>query len=107
MAQGEFLKKVQEELSSEEIEGLRAYQATADRGSLVIMPIIKGMGREVNWRAFVYVKGAAGPIPNSKASLRAIGAPDDWADKSKAFVDTLQREYPALSPGFPEQRPTS
>jgi hypothetical protein len=98
-----FIERGRRELSAEELGGLRAYQASTDRGSVVFMPIIR-KGQQVQWTARTYIKGAMGPVSVSRASLRAIGAPEDWADKSRSFLDALQREYPALPQAFPERR---
>ena len=54
--------------------------------------------------ARTYIKGAMGPVRVSRASLHAIGAPEDWSAKSKEFLAALQSRYPALSPGFPDRR---
>ena len=51
----------------------------------------------------VHLKGAAGPLPVSRASLKAIGAPPDWAEKSKTFLEALQADYPALGTGIPDR----
>ena len=42
----------------------------------------------------IHLKGAMGPVPISKASLKAIGAPDDWADNSSSFLEALQSGVP-------------
>ncbi len=99
----DFLERAKHELSAAELSGLTVYQASTDRGSVLFMPVIKGMGREVRWMGRVHIKGAAGPLPISRATLQAISAPDDWADKAKTFLQALQSEYPAL-PAFPERR---
>ncbi len=101
--QPDFMERARRELSAEELAGLRVYQASTDRGSVLFMPVIKGMGREVRWMGRVHIKGAAGPVPVSRASLQAIGAPPDWVEKSRTFLQALQSEYPALT-GFPERR---
>ena len=79
------------------------YQANTDRGSVTFMPIIRGMGSQVQWTARVHIKGASGPVPLSRASLRAIGAPYDWTEKSRSFGEAHQREYPALPQTFRER----
>lgn len=99
-----FVDKVRRELSAEEMAGLRAYSASTDAGSVVFVPIIKKFGQEIRWSARVHVKGASGPLPLSRASLRAINAPESWADKSRTFLEALEREHPSLEPGFPERR---
>ena len=104
MADREFVERARRELSAEELSGLRAYQASTENGSVLFMPVIKRMGQDIRWTARVHLKGAAGPVPLNRASLRAIGAPDSWADKSRAFVETLEREYPAIPAAFPEQK---
>ena len=104
MTQPDFLENVRRELSAEELSGLRVYQANTDRGSVLFMPIIRGFGRQVQWTSRVHIKGAIGPLPATRASLKAIGAPDDWADKSRTFLDALQREYPAVPQAFPDRR---
>ena len=104
MVTDQFLEKVRRELSAEELGGLRAYHAGADQGSVLFMPIVRKFGQEIRWTARVHLKGAMGPLPVSKASLKAIGAPDDWAGKSRAFLDALQSEYPALPQTFPERQ---
>ena len=103
MPASDFLEKVRRELTAKELSGLRAYQASTGNGSIVFMPVIKRFGEEIRWTARVHLKGAMGPVPVSKASLRAIGAPADWAPKASQFLAALQDEYPALSPGVPEQ----
>ena len=90
MAAGDFLEKVQRELSAKELEGLRAYSASTDQGSVTFFPIIKRMGQEIRWTGRVHIKGASGPLPVSKASLKAIGAPPDWADKAKTFLKRIR-----------------
>ena len=99
MSESGFLEKVQRELSAKELEGLRAYSASTDQGSVTFFPIIRKMGQEIRWTGRVHIKGAAGPLPVSKASLKAIGAPPDWADKSRVFLEALQADYPALGAG--------
>ena len=103
MAMDNFIERARQELSAEELGGLRAYQANTERGSVVFMPIIR-KGQQVQWTARTYIRGAMGPVPVSRASLKAINAPDDWVDKSRAFLDALQREHPALPQMFPERR---
>ena len=103
MAKSDFLERVKKELTAKELSGLRAYHATTENGSIVFMPVIKRFGEEIKWTARVHLKGAMGPVPVSKASLKAIGAPADWAPKASQFLAALQDEYPALSPGLPEQ----
>ena len=100
----DFLERVKRELSAEELAGLRTYSADTERGRLLFMPIIRRMGAQVQWVSRIQVKGAVGPLPTTKASLRAIGAPDEWFDKAKAFQDALQREYPALPNSGSERR---
>jgi len=99
-----FLERAKRELSAEEVSGLKTYSASTDRGKLLIMPIIRKMGAEVQWVTRVHIAGASGPLPTNRASLQAIGAPSDWADKAKTFVEALQSEYPALIPGFTDRR---
>ena len=106
MTMDNFIETARRELSAEELAGLRAYQANTDRGSVVFMPIIR-KGQRVQWTARTYIRGAMGPVSVSRASLKAIGAPEDWTDKSRAFLDALQREYPALPQSFPERRALS
>jgi hypothetical protein len=103
--QQDFINRAKRELSAQELEGLRAYQASTSRGSVVFMPVIKKMGQEIQWTARTYVKGAMGPLPVNKASLKAIGAPNDWSDKAKTFLAALQEEHPALT-GVLGDRPT-
>ena len=92
----DFLERVKRELSAEEVAGLKTYSAQTESGRLLFMPIIRKMGGEVQWVSRVQIKGAMGPLPTTRSSLKAIGAPEDWFDKSKSFQDALQREYPAL-----------
>jgi len=47
----EFIERARRELSVEEVAGLRVYEASTDRGVVIFMPIIKGMGRQVQWIA--------------------------------------------------------
>jgi len=98
MPQNEFLEKARRELTAKELGGLRVYEAQTDKGSVLFMPIIR-KGHQVQWTSRLHIKGAMGPIPVSKASLRAIGAPDDWTDKTRTFLDALQSEYSALPGG--------
>ena len=100
----DFLERVKRELSAEEVAGLKTYSAQTERGKVLFMPIIRKLGAQVQWVSRVYVRGAIGALPATRASLKAIGAPDDWFEKSKAFQDALQREYPAL-PGVSGERP--
>ena len=100
----DFLERVKRELSVEEIGGLKTYGAQTEGGRRLFMPIIRKMGAEVQWVSRVQVKGAMGPLPTTRASLQAIGAPEDWASKSKTFLEALQREYPALPQGAGESR---
>jgi hypothetical protein len=100
----EFLETAKRELSAEELGGLRAYQASTDRGSVIFMPVIRKMGQEIQWTARTYMKGAMGPLPVTKASLKAIGAPPDWNEKAKTFLAALQEEHPALT-GVLGERP--
>ena len=99
-----FVERARRELSAEELSGLRVYHAQTERGSVVFMPIIRKMGQQVQWTARVYIKGTSGPLPASRASLRAIAAPDSWGEKTKSFLEALQQEFPALPQSFPEQR---
>ena len=99
-----FADRVRRELSAEEMAGLRAYSASTDAGSVVFVPIIKKFGAEIRWSARVHIKGASGPLPLSRASLRAINAPESWTERSKVFLEALEREHPSLGPGFPERR---
>ena len=99
---GDFLEATQRELTEEELQGLTSYRARADRGSVSFLPIVRGMGQQVQWTARVHIKGAIGPVPVSQASLSAIGAPEDWTEKSVMFLDTLQRKYASLTPRFPD-----
>ena len=89
---------------AEEVAGLKTYSAQTDGGRLLFMPIIRKMGQEIQWVSRVQVKGAMGPLPTSKASLKAIGASDDWADKSRGFLDALKKEYPAFPNSFPDRK---
>ena len=102
MEQRDFLETVKRELSAEEMSGLRVYQATTDRGSVLFMPIIR-KGRQVQWVSRVHIKGAMGPVSTNRASLSAIGAPEDWTDKSRLFLAALQTEYPSLNQGGSER----
>ena len=99
-----FVERAQRELSAEALSGLRVYHAEAEHGTVVFMPIIKRMGAQVQWTARTYIKGTSGPLPASRASLKAIGAPDDWVEKSRAFLEALQQQFPALPQSFPERR---
>ena len=103
MTQPDFLQNAKRELSAEELSGLRVYQANTDRGSVLFMPIIRGFGQQVQWTSRVHLKGAMGPLPATRASLKAIGAPDDWADKGRMFLEALQSEYPAIPEAFPKR----
>ena len=104
MADREFLEKTRRELSAEELAGLRAYSASADRGSIVFLPVITKMGANIRWSARVHLKGAAGPVPLSRASLKAIGAPENWVERSRVFLQELEREYPSLPATFPDRQ---
>jgi len=35
-------------------------------------------------------------MTTTSGGLKAIGADESWYEKSQAFLDVLQREYPAL-----------
>ena len=100
----DFLDRARRELSAEEVSGLKTYSAQVDGGRLLFMPVIRKMGQAIQWVSRVQVKGAMGPLPTSRASLKAIGAPEEWADKSRAFLDALQKEYPALPTAFSSER---
>ena len=100
----DFLERAKRELSAQEVAGLKTYSAQVDGGRLLFMPVIRKMGAEIQWVSRVQVKGAMGPLPTSRASLKAIGAPDDWADKSRTFLDALQEQYPALPNSFHDRR---
>lgn len=99
----DFLERVRRELSAEEVAALKTYSAQTERGRILFMPIIR-KGQQVQWTARVHVNGAAGPLPATRATLRAIGAPDDWSDKSRSFLHALQAEFPALPGAFGERR---
>ena len=101
--QPDFLERVKRELSAEELAGLKTYSAQTERGRLLFIPIIRKMGGQVQWVSRIQVKGAIGPLPANRATLQAIGAPADWADKSRTFLDALQREYPELPQSVPER----
>ncbi len=101
--QPDFLERVKRELSAEEVAGLKTYSAQTERGTLLFIPIIRKFGGQIQWVSRIQVKGAIGPLPTNRAALQAIGAPDDWADKARTFLDALQREYPALPQAFPER----
>ena len=100
----DFVERARRELSAEELSGLRVYSATTEGGRVIFMPIIRGFGRQVHWQARAHIKGASGPLPVTNATLKAIGAPEDWGPKSKAFLEALRSEYPSLGPGFPERK---
>ena len=102
--QPDFLERAKRELAAGELAGLRTYSADAERGRLLFMPIIRRMGAQVQWVSRIQIKGAIGPLPTSRASLKAIGAPDDWFDKAKNFQNALQQEFPALPEAGHERR---
>ena len=104
MTQPDFLENLRRELSAEELSGLRVYQANTDRGSVLFMPIIRGFGQQVQWTSRVHIKVVMGPLPATRASLKAIGAPNDWADKGRMFLEALQSQFPALPQAFPDRR---
>ena len=99
-----FDQRAKHALSAEEVSSLRAYRASATNGSVLFLPRVKRYGEEVVWEARAHVKGAMGPVNATQSALRAIGAPEDWAEKVPAFLKTLQDEFPALPALFPEKR---
>ena len=100
---GEFLERVKRELSAQELAELKTFSAHAPRGSVIFVPIIRKFGGQIEWQSRVQIKGAMGPLLTNKATLAAIGAPADWNEKAKGFLEALQAEYPAL-PAFPERK---
>lgn len=99
----DFTRRVQRELSSEELARIRIYKASTDEGNIVFQPRILGFGDEIQWEARVHIRGAMGPVRLTQESVDRISAPSDWYEKANRFLRTLQAQHPSLPSAIPEQ----
>jgi len=92
----DIITKTKRALTVEELTNLRVFKASTPQGSVLFIPRIKKYGQEIVWEARTHVRGAMGPVSTTRASLKAIGAPEDWGEKVPAFLRALQGQFPSL-----------
>lgn len=88
------------DLNARQLWGLRSFRAEAPDGIILFIPRVQRFGQSVVWETRVHKRGVIGPLRANQETLRAIGAPEDWPGKVRAFQKALQARYPALQLEF-------
>lgn len=93
--------------TEQQLRELRDLEAHYPYGKIVLFPIIKEWGDSIYWDGRVYKKGAAGVLPPSEESLRAIGVPEEevkrMLEKTERALAALSRLYPKAIPELVER----
>lgn len=93
-----FLEKARRQLSAEELSQLKLYQVSAPTGraKIVFIPIVRKWGDEIFYQARVYYAGVAGCLRLGKETLQAGEFPEEYLEKSRAFIQALNEAYSPL-----------
>lgn len=88
--------------TQEQLSNLKDLEAHFAFGHVTLFPIIKEWGDSIYWDARVYKKGAAGVLPVTEESLRAIGVPESeimpMLGRCEKAMAALSRLYPTAIP---------
>ena len=70
------------------------FAQTFPRGSVHILPVLKGYGNAINWEVRAHPSNAIGPLKLTKEVASEIGASPVVVEAAEQIREQLQRKYP-------------